>query len=116
MAGATKRSGTSRPLQGAIIIRDLVRRYLQIVTYCNLTDYYNEHTYETQEDVGQAGSSAQKDREWDYDRMLIALRTVYSVKRPIYEEGSGPHRRKADRRALVKGGRGVALTLETKRS
>lgn len=80
---------------------------LQIcVTYCNLTDYYNEHTYELQEgdvETGRFESASRKIREWDYNQDApIALGTFYSVKRPIYEEEfQALTAGRPDRRALV---------------
>ena len=81
---------------------------LQIcVTYCNLTDYYNEHTYELQEgdvETGRFESASRKIREWDYNQDApIALGTFYSVKRPIYEEEfQALTAGRPDRRALVR--------------
>jgi len=81
---------------------------LQIcATYFNLTDYYNEHTYEMQEgnvETGRFESALDKIREWDYDRDApIALGTFYSVRRPIYEEKfQALTAGRPDRRALVR--------------
>lgn len=64
---------------------------LQIcATYYNLTNYYNEYTYEMQErdvETGRFDSALEKAQEWDYDQDgPIALGTFYSVQEPIYEE------------------------------